>query len=34
MIEEGRLPVVRVSSGTVRVLTENLLAVLAASRLE
>jgi excisionase family DNA binding protein len=34
MIEDGRLPVVRVSSGTVRVLAENLLAVLAASRLE
>jgi excisionase family DNA binding protein len=34
MIEEGRLPVVRVSSGMVRVPAENLLAVLAASRLE
>jgi len=34
MIDDGKLPAVRVSSGTVRVLAENLLAVMAASRLE
>jgi excisionase family DNA binding protein len=34
MIEDGRLPAVRASSGTVRVLAENVPTVLAASRLE
>jgi excisionase family DNA binding protein len=34
MIDEGRLPAVRVSSGTVRVALENLVALLAPAHRE